>query len=185
MFNLIRKYVGFVLAVAIFCCVSIAVNAASKAGSNSSIYGKVTPTQAYAILQSYESLFAYYVKHHKKGIAAKVKALKLKSFSGKIPEDVFVKVSRLSDSIDKLAGKIRVESVDRITRAKKKAIPAEVFLQVGNNLDTLVEIMNKLEPGKSWGDYYVNRTYKKAKSPNDVYALADLMVRKIKLTSIN
>lgn len=184
--NLIKLFLNGTVAFTILCGASVTANAATETGSKksfgySNLYGKVTPTQVYSLLQNYESLFVYYVQNHKNSLSGRANALKLQAVTGKTPEDAFVRVLKLSDLLAKLARNTQLKPTDKITRQKKKAIPAEVFLQVGNNLDALAHIMNKLEPGKSWGGYYSDQTYKKAKTPNDVYALADLSVRRFNL----
>lgn len=89
--------------------------------------------------------------------------------------------NHLSASLDRLAKSLRLKPTKRVNREKDKAIPAEVYLQAGNNIDMLVKIMDKLEPEKNWGDYYANREYKQAKNPSDVFALADLPARRLNL----
>ncbi|HEC12118.1 MAG TPA: hypothetical protein ENI80_02560 [Acidiferrobacteraceae bacterium] len=160
--------------------ISIA-NANKKSFGYSNRYGAVTPSQVYSLQQDFEALFMLYVKNHKKGLAAQVKALNLVPITGKIPDDVFVITNRLSNSLDRLAKSLHLKPMKRFTREKAKAIPAEVYLQAGNNLDVLVKIMNKLESEKNWGNYYAIRQYKLAKNPSDVFALADLSERRLNL----
>jgi hypothetical protein len=184
MHRLTAKFIRYALTavmVGSFAAPAVAQVAASdkKAFGYSDRYGTVTPTQVYSLLKDFEAVFMYYVDNHQKAITARVKALDLKPVTGKTPEHAFVKLHRLSDSIDKLANRIRLEPMKRILRENKKAIPAEVFLQTGNNLDAMVKIMTKLEANKAWGDYYDLRQDLKNKKPNDVFALADLSIRRL------
>lgn len=158
-----------------------AENGSKKSFGYSDHYGVVTPSQVYGLLQDYEKVFTYYVNNHKKGLATQVKRLDLKSVSGKTPGDAFKKLAHLSDVIDTLSASVQLPPMDRVKKEKAKVIPAEVFLQAGNCLDAFVAYMDKLEPNKHWGNFYVEREYKKGKSPSDVYALADLSVRRLAL----
>jgi len=97
----------------------------------------------------------------------------------KTPEDVFVKINQLSDLLDKLSSRLKLSPTSRLKRENQKAIPAEVFLQSGNTLDALIAIMNKLEPGRQWGNYYKTNSKSKPRTPTEVYALADLMLRRL------
>lgn len=185
--TIINKIITYTLTITMFGCFTISANSATnvdkKSFGYSDRYGVVTPSQVYSLLQDYEALFTHYVNTHKKGMAGKVKRLDLKSVSGKSPEDAFKKLARLSDAVDKLSASVQLPPMDRVKKEKKKALPAEVFLQAGNCLDALVAYMNKIEPGQHWGDYYVEHEYKSGKSPSDVYALADLSVRRLAMVT--
>lgn len=183
MYNLSSKLINYTLTIVILGSFSISVNAAGgdKSFGYSNRYGSITPAQVYSLAQNVEILLTYYVDKHKKGIATEVKALNLEPVSGKTPEDAFVKLHQLSDVLDRLARRTQLQPMKRITREKTKAIPAEVYLQAGNNLDALINIMNKLEPNKTWGDYYPVNSYTQAKVPSDVFALTDLTLRRLEL----
>ena len=177
------KLVSFMLVIGLLASVSQVANtkSADKSFGYSARYGAVTPPEVYALLQNYETVFMYYVNTHKKSTIARVRALKLAPAGKKTPDDAFQKLHGLANSLDKLMKKTNLPPVLRIKRETAKAIPAEVFLQTGHNLDALVNMMNKLEPGKSWGSYYKNIEYKHSLKPADVYALADLLTRRLEL----
>ena len=156
-------------------------NPDNKSFGYSARYGAVTPTQVYSLLQNYESVFIHYVNTHKKNAAARVKAIELIPVGKKTPDDAFQKLHGLANSLDKLMKKTNLPPVNRIEKEKGKAIPAEVFLQTGDNLDALISVMSKLEPGKTWGSYYKNNKYNHSWKPADVCALADLLTRRLEL----
>jgi len=157
MHNLVTRLLSFAFAATMFLGVGVTANAQSFGNSNS--YGKVNPNEVYALLKNFETVFMRYIESKKGAAASQIGGLKIASFEGKNPEDAFVKVNRISDYIDKLARRVQVTPVTRVSREQSKAIPAEVFLQIGNNLDTFVGIMIKMDPGKNWGDAYGNREY--------------------------
>lgn len=186
MYIFAKKIISYALATSVLIAASFTVYAQTsstgqKSFGNSNRYGKVTPALVYSIAQNYENLFLYYVKNHKSNLTTAVTELEPIPFSGMTPEDVFVRLNRLNLLMDRLAKSVQVEPVEKITREKGKAIPAEVFLAVANNLDTLNSVINKLEPGKNWGQFYNKRTYDKPLTPSDVYALVDLSVRRLNL----
>lgn len=145
-------------------------------------YGVVTPTQVYSLLKNLETALMVYIKSHKKGLVSGANAIKLKSVSGKTPADAFKALNSLGDSIDILVKTQDIHPVPRVKQEKKKVLPAEVFLQTGNNLDTFIDFLARLEPDNRWGDIYVVNRYKKSKKPNDVYALAMLLKRRLDYT---
>lgn len=177
------RYITLILAIFLFGSISLAATAKSgdKSFGYSLRYGVVTPSQVYSQLQNYESLFMYYVKKHKKNMVDEVNEIKLISVSKKTPDDAYQKLLQLADSLDKLSKKLKLSTVNRIIKQKAKALPAEVFLQTANNLDSMVSILNKIEPGKVWGNYYKLQTYKQSKKPSDVYVLADLLIKRLDL----
>lgn len=144
-------------------------------------YGKVTPSQVFAILKNYESMFSYYINNHYKDKISLLNSLELIPVTGKKPEDVFVNVNKLSDLIDQLAVKFHMQAMPRISRENNIAIPAEVFLQSGHILDAFTNIMVQLEPNNAWGNFYKMRADITGKNPNHVYALSDLSKRKFEL----
>lgn len=176
------NYMQYILAIVMLGLTTIPVFAASNnAFSNSNRYGKVTPTDVYSILTNYENLFMRYVDNHNKNLASKIKAVEFRAASGKTPENAFVKLNQLSDSVDKLIRKENLSAMPRVRKEKATAIPAEVYTQTGNILDALAKLMVKLEPESNWGDYYAINTFKKGKKPSDVYALADLSIRRLNI----
>ncbi len=166
-------------------CVVTSVFAAAKIDVKksfgySSRYGVVTPTQVYSTIQNYQAIFAYYIQTHKKEFSVKVNAVEFIAIQNKTPNDVFNMVSKLSDALDKLSRREQLGPMKRVTReSANKAIPAEVLFQAGYNLDAFVSYMNKIESGNNWGRYYVSYKYTKNKNPSDVYALADLTLRRL------
>ncbi len=177
---------GFLLALIL--STTAALPAASLAGpgdkqgyGHSERYGPVTPSQVYALLQNYEKLFMYYVRTHNKALLPEIDAVTLVPVKNMTPENAFVMINRLSDSIDKLTARVQQEPMQRVKRERKLAIPAEVFLQAGNNLDAFVHYLHSIAPGKTWGRFYTTSTYKTGKKPDDVYALAELSVRRLNI----
>lgn len=152
-----------------------------KAFGYSSHYGVVTPTQVYTILESVNRALVFYSKNHKRSVVSKVKTLKQSKITGKSPEHVFIKLTSLSNAMDKLSRRKQVKAMPRVTKAKAKAIPAEVFIQAGHNLDALIKYMSKVDPGKTWGQFYDLNSNISAKTPSDVYAIADLALRRLEL----
>lgn len=181
-FNL-KIIISYTLAIMLFSSMMTSVNAANskKAFGYSSHYGVVTPTQAYAIIDRVNKALVYYSQNHKRSVVSKVKALKIRSVSGKSPEHVFVKLTSLCNAVDKLSRREQLRPMPRVTKAKAKAIPAEVFIQAGHNLDALIKYMNKVEPGNNWGRFYDLKKDIGAKSPSDVYAITDLAFRRLEL----
>lgn len=178
-----NKLVNSLLAIMVLGCVSLPANAASDTSYGySNRYGKVTPTEVYSLVQNYDKLFIHYLQTHTNK-SSKARTMKMKSIRGKTPEDVFVILEKFSKSLDKLARRAGLKTVPRIKRDQSKAIPAEVFLQAGNNLDSFVEYMDKKEPNNIWGQYYIVYKYGKSKSPSDVYALVDLQIRRLALVT--
>ncbi|MFV2057148.1 MAG: hypothetical protein ACC707_11820 [Thiohalomonadales bacterium] len=163
---------------------STQVLAKAEKGSSFGIsnrYGAVTPSQVYSLLENYEKVFMTYVKTHKKSLLSKIRKVRLKPVKSMKPEQAFVKLHQLSDAIDKLVRRVTQKPMKRVKREKRKAIPAEVYLQAAYNLDAFVHYMNKVEPNKNWGRFYVDNVYRKNKKPSDVYALADVSLRRLML----
>ncbi len=182
-YNISKKLFGYYIVVLIISFSFLSSHVVAKQDNNkihgySNLYGVVTPSQVYALLENYNVALLHYVKTHKRSLLGKVKAEKLVVFKNKKPEDVFVILNKLSSKVDKLTRRVKQKPMTRVKREKAKAIPAEVFLQAGNNLDAFVQYMHSIEVDKSWGQFYTNRTYSVGKTPDNVYALVDLLLRK-------
>jgi len=143
-------------------------------------YGVVTPTQVYSILQNYQALFLYYVKNHKNKSLSKISTMKVLSASIKNPGHAFEKIIQLSHLVDDMSKGFQLSDMSKVQPENKKIIPAEVFLQSGHVLDAFERIMAKVEPDAVWGDFYKGNNGNQAKSPTDVFKLADLLVRNFK-----
>ncbi|WP_051563699.1 hypothetical protein [Enterovibrio calviensis] len=144
----------------------------------SKLYGELTPTQVYSLVKNIDSMVMHYAYRYKPKTASKLPR-KIIPVNGYRPEQVFVALGKLSDDIDVFAKQQNVPPVTRIKREAKDAIPAEVFLLAGASLDTFSAAMAVLEPNNTFGDFYAHRTYSRNKTPSDVYALVDLINRKL------
>lgn len=157
-----------------------ASNSWAKDYGESNRYGKLTPTHVYAISLCLQRSIDLYIKHENKPLYNKVKMMTPISVTGKKPDDVFILFNILANEIDHLAMHNNVLKVSRIKREKELAIPAEIYLMSGQLLDTFTKIINTFETGKTLGDIY-KTSQTSNKTPNDVFALGDLALRKIKL----
>ncbi|MDD1795097.1 hypothetical protein LRP50_18370 [Enterovibrio sp. ZSDZ42] len=144
----------------------------------SKLYGELTPTQVYSLVKNIDSMVMHYAYRYQPKLTSKLPR-KIVPVNGYRPEQVFVALGKLSDDIDVFAKQQNVEPVKRIKREAKEAIPAEVFLLAGASLDTFSEALAVLEPTNTFGDFYSQRTYSRDKTPSDVYALVDLINRKL------
>ena len=140
MFEFKGRYIILMLVIFVFSGASLTATAKSgdKSFGYSARYGVVTPSQVYSQLRNYETLLMYYVKKHKINMVDRVNKIELTPTSNKTPEDAFRKLLQLADSLDKLNKKLKLSNASKIKRLKAKALPAEVFLQAGNNLADLL-----------------------------------------------
>ncbi|MDD1781181.1 hypothetical protein LRP49_08175 [Enterovibrio sp. ZSDZ35] len=159
---------------------TLAISDSDKQFGHSDYYGPLTPTQVFSLMQSVDALVTHYATHQfpERSAWLPTRQITVENYR---PEDVFVALSRLSDLVDQLALKHKVRPTHRIERERDLAIPAEVFLQAGECLDTLALVMNSLSPDEVFGDFYANNSdsKKQNKTPSDVFALVDLIVRKL------
>ncbi|WP_407334407.1 hypothetical protein [Enterovibrio sp. 27052020O] len=144
----------------------------------SDLYGELTPTQVYSLVKNIDSMVMHYAYKYQPSIARDLPR-KIVLVNGYKPEQVFVSLGNLCDDIDRLAMRYDVPPVARVKRQANEAIPAEVFLLAGASLDTLSKTLSNIEPENNFGDFYSHRTYARAKTPSDVYALVELIHRKL------
>ncbi|KXF82346.1 hypothetical protein [Enterovibrio coralii] len=151
---------------------------------HSDYYGELSPTQVYALILSVDALVTYYAEQtHPERVT--YLPTKLFEVQGYRPEDVFVALGRLSDLVDLLAAKHGVTKTQRIQRENEIAIPAEVFLQAAECLDTLALILRQTNENGSYGDFYAvsHGITLTPKTPSDVFSLVDLIERRLRLLS--
>ncbi|MGF1706758.1 hypothetical protein [Enterovibrio baiacu] len=143
----------------------------------SDFYGELTPSQVYELVKNIDMLVMHYAERHH---PQKVNALPTEPIqvSNYTPEQVFVALLALSDNIDRFLQANNLPLIKRIEREQRYAIPAEVYLQAGACLDSLVMTMSRIESDTSFGDFYAFKEDDKTKTPSDVYALVDLVHRK-------
>ncbi|OEF50259.1 hypothetical protein A1OW_11230 [Enterovibrio norvegicus] len=144
----------------------------------SDLYGELTPSQVYELVKNIDALIMRYAQKHR---PQRVNALPTDPIrvSNYTPEQVFVALLALSDNIDRFLQANHLPLIKRIEREQNNAIPAEVYLQAGLCLDSLIMAMSRIENGKSFGDFYALKESDKTKTPSDVYALVDLVHRKL------
>ncbi|WP_255555417.1 hypothetical protein [Enterovibrio paralichthyis] len=182
--RLFPKPVGFgcvwVLILACFSqpAISAEQNTEATQYGYSNLYGELTPTQVFALMKNMDAMVMLYANREKPELARTLPR-RINFVEGYAPEEVFVALNSLADHIDALAKKGGVEPVRRVTRESDKAIPAEVFLLAGACLDTMAATMYKSDPSTPLGDFYSNRSSSRAKTPSHVYALVDLLDRKL------
>lgn len=169
------------------CCLSLVIFMASPAFANthdtkaygySDRYGELTPTEVFSLVKNVDAIVMHYAYRYKPELASSLPR-KIIPVQGYTPEQVFVALSQLANRIDQLADDYGIDLVERVTREKAQAIPAEVFLLAGACLDTIAATLSVMEPENSFGDFYSNRTYQRPKTPSDVYAMVDLIDRKL------
>ncbi|WP_394208812.1 hypothetical protein [Enterovibrio calviensis] len=144
----------------------------------SDLYGELTPTQVYSLVKNIDSMVMHYAYRYKPKISSSLprNVIPVKNYR---PEQVFLALAKLGDDIDLFAKQVGTPVIKRVKRQGSEAIPAEVFLLAGACLDSLSTILATLEPHNSFGDFYSHRHYQRTRTPSDVYALVDLIHRKL------
>ncbi|MEZ8141986.1 hypothetical protein A1OO_10635 [Enterovibrio norvegicus FF-33] len=144
----------------------------------SDLYGELTPTQVYSLVKNIDSMVMHYAYRYKPKISSSLprNVIPVKNYR---PEQVFLALAKLGDDIDLFAKQVGTPVIKRVKRQGSEAIPAEVFLLAGACLDSLSTILATLEPHNSFGDFYSHRHYERTRTPSDVYALVDLIHRKL------
>ncbi|WP_368737458.1 hypothetical protein [Grimontia sedimenti] len=150
----------------------------AKAYGYSDRYGELTPTEVFSLVKNLDAIVMHYAYRYKPELASSLPR-KIIPVQGYTPDRVFIALTGLSKRLNVLADDYGVPKVQSVVREQNKAIPAEVFLLAGSCLDTLAHILSVMEPENSFGDFYNNRTYRRPKTPSDVYALVDLIDRKL------
>ncbi|MBV7315101.1 hypothetical protein [Shewanella sp. NIFS-20-20] len=154
--------------------------AANEDFGYSDYYGQLTPTQVYEVVYDLNALVSYFAEQHHPQLAATMPDDMI-SVAGYQPEQVFLALSELSDQLDQFSIRYDLAPMRRVARQQDVAIPAEVYLQAGICLDAFVLNLAKIEPMNAFGSFYNLPTDGLSKTPSDVFALVELVNRKLTL----
>ncbi len=141
-------------------------------------YGTVTPNDVFSVVTRLgDALLA--VPQIRKGSAfQQIQAMKVKAFTDKTPENVFVRTQHLCGLIDQLRKDANLGPVPRVARGQDIAIPAEVYLSAANCLDSVMELIAHEDVDQALGELQ-QRTEFTGKTPSDVYGLIALAVGRL------
>lgn len=181
----IRRILGPLLIALMFSTPALAAETSTAAGSAEvAKLGKISPNGPYRLWTAINGVLpAYAALKGGAGLRAQVEYLAAFDASGKKPGDVMVQTNEFRRLLEILRDQLKLAEIEIYKDPLGRAVtPAVVFVNAGFNMDALVEAyftaLNK--PDAMVGEFY-EVPVSSGKTPSDVYALAELATRRLRL----
>ena len=146
--------------------------------------GKITPNGPFRLWSAINRVLpAYAASTGGADLRAQVESLSVVDASGKKPGDVMVQSTTFRSVLEEIRAELKMDKIEVYKDPLGRAVtPGVVFVNAGFNMDGIVETF-RAHAKKSDVDYggFFEVSVFKGKSPSDVYALAELAVRRLRL----
>jgi hypothetical protein len=153
----------------------------TKNADYSKDYGVVSLSDVYSNMLNINRALTFYADQLQLKNNAKILELRPNIATDKTPEDIFEATKMLAQQLNQLSTAAGLTPIALTQHPKSNAISAEIYQASSLIMDQLIAVMHKKSLKATYGEFYTKHPFLINKTPNQVFALTTLAVRRMRL----